>query len=303
MTSERGLVIRSQSGFYWVQTPQRLLICQLRGRLKKERAFQDRIALGDWVKVTPLSDNKGVIETIEPRQRWLSRCAPNPRGEYEQIIIANPDQLVLVFACTHPEPHLGMLDRFLIIAEKQAIPALIVVNKIDLLGFPQIEELFEPYPPLGYRIVYVSAKTGFGIEQLRAELGGKISVLTGPSGVGKSSLLNRLIPAWDLQVKEVQRQTFKGRHSTVVRAMYPLPEGGYVADTPGLKALALWDIKPEELDGYFPEMRELVSHCAFNDCTHTHEPGCAVLSALAEGKIHPRRYQSYVNIRSGGEDS
>lgn len=302
MTPERGLVVRSQSGFYWVQTPQRQLICQLRGRLKKDRSTGDRIAIGDRVEVTPLSEDKGVIEAIEARTRCLSRCAPNPRGEYEQIIIANPDQLVLVFACTHPEPHLGMLDRYLIIAEKQSIPALIVVNKVDLLDFSQIQKMFEPYSQLGYRVTYVSAKTAFGVDKLRQELCGKISVFTGPSGVGKSSLLNRLIPTWNLQVKDVQRQTNKGRHSTVVREMYPLPEGGYVADTPGLKALALWDIKPEELDGYFPEMRGLVSQCNFNDCTHTHEPGCAVLNALAEGKIHPHRYQSYVNIRTGSED-
>ncbi|MGB9673636.1 MAG: ribosome small subunit-dependent GTPase A [Anaerolineales bacterium] len=299
METERGLVIRSQSGFYWVQTPQRQIICHLRGRLKKDSLSADRIAIGDWVQFTPITEEHGVIEAIEPRQRRLSRNAPNPKGDYEQIIIANPDQMVLVFACSHPEPHLGMLDRYLIIAEKQAIPALIVVNKVDLLDVEEVQKLFEPYPNLGYRIAYVSAKTGTGIEHLRQELHDKISVFTGPSGVGKSSLLNRLIPGWNLKVKEVQHQTHKGRHSTVVREMYPLAEGGFIADTPGLKALALWDIQPEELDGYFPEMRALVSQCAFNDCTHTHEPDCAILNALKNGKIHPSRYQSYLNIRNG----
>jgi ribosome biogenesis GTPase len=229
--------------------------------------------------------------------RSLSRKAPTPEGEYEQIIIANPDQAVLVFACAQPQPHLGMLDRYLVICEKQSLPALILVNKVDLIGLEQAQEIFEFYRPLGYPLLYVSAKSGFGLAELRQGLKGKISVFSGPSGVGKSTILKWLLPQWEREIGEVRRRVSKGRHTTVVREMVPLPEGGYVADTPGLKALALWDIRPEELDGYFVEMRSLVQQCAFNDCTHLNEPGCAIRRAVDEGNIHPSRYQSYLRLR------
>jgi ribosome biogenesis GTPase len=259
------------------------------------------VALGDWVEVAPLGGDKGIIETVEARQRMLSRLAPSPRGEYQQILIANPDQAVFVFACQHPAPRYGMLDRFLVIAEKQSIPAVVVANKIDLVGMQAARELFGRYPPLGYPVFYTSAQTGAGMPDLRIQLAGKISIFAGPSGVGKSSLLNVLLPGLDLSAQEVSHATDKGRHTTVAREMYALEEGGFIADTPGLKALALWDIEPEELDGYFPELRSRVAQCDFNDCTHLHEPGCAVLAALARGEIHPRRYQSYISMRQGEE--
>jgi len=298
---QRGLIIRSQSGFYTVQTADGSLVCHLRGRLKKGPRLGDVAAVGDWVQVTPLESERGVIEALEPRARAFVRLAPNPQGDYRQILIANPDQVVLVFACAEPEPHLGMLDRFLVIAEKQAIPALIVANKVDLLSQARREELFGHYPPLGYPVVYTSAASGQGVEQLAGLLKDKISLLAGPSGVGKSSLLNCIQPGLGLAVREISQATSKGRHTTVVRQLFPLDVGGYVADTPGLKALALWDIEPEEVDGYFPELRSLVHQCQFSDCTHVHEPGCAVLDALAEGQVHPRRYQSYLSMRFGEE--
>jgi ribosome biogenesis GTPase len=231
------------------------------------------------------------------------RQAPRPKGTYQQIIIANPDQAVFVFSCANPAPRFGMLDRFLVIAEKHSIPAMIVANKSDLVGVQAGEEMFQHYRPLGYPAVITSARTRQGLDELRGCLSGKVSVFAGPSGAGKSSLLNLLLPDLHLKAEEVSRATSKGRHTTVVRELYPLPGGGYVADTPGLKALALWDIQPEELDGYFPELRRHVAKCAFNDCTHVHEPDCAIRNAVERGEVHPARYQSYVRMRTGQEGS
>jgi ribosome biogenesis GTPase len=298
----RGLIIRSQSGFYTVETQAGQITCRLRGRLKQGPREGDVVALGDWVEVTLLEDGSGVIEEVEPRQRMLSRMAPQPQGEYQQIIIANPGQALFIFACAEPEPRLGMLDRFLVISEKQMVPALIVANKVDLVGLEQAKAIFGHYEPLGYPVLYTSAKTKRGVAELREMLVSKISVFTGPSGVGKSSLLNDIQPGLGLAARQVSQATSKGRHTTVVRELFPLKGGGYVADTPGLKALALWDIEPEELDGYFPELRSLVAQCQFNDCTHVHEPGCAVQAAVADGRVHPERYQSYLRMRFGEED-
>lgn len=297
-----GWVVHLSSGFYTVQTPQGQVVCQLRGRLKRLRAEGDVIAVGDRVQIRFLPDGSGVIEAIEPRHSALIRLDPRPRGVYRQILLANIDQIVLVFACAEPAPRLRMLDRFLVIAEKQSIPPIIVANKVDLVEMEQAEALFGVYRQIGYPVLYTSVKAGLGIEALRERLCGKISGLAGPSGVGKSSLLNAIQPELGLAVREVSEQTSKGRHTTVVRQMFPLKMGGYVADLPGLKALALWDTQPEELDGYFPELRELVADCQFSDCTHLHEPGCAVREAVQMGRVHPQRYESYLRMRFGEEE-
>jgi len=297
-----GWVVHLSSGFYTVQTPQGQVVCQLRGRLKRLRAEGDVIAVGDRVQIRLLPDGSGVIEAIEPRHSALIRLDPRPRGVYRQILLANIDQIVLVFACAEPAPRLRMLDRFLVIAEKQSIPPVIVANKVDLVGMEQAEALFGVYRQIGYSVLYTSVKTRLGIDALSEQLRGKISGLAGPSGVGKSSLLNAIQPELGLAVREVSEQTSKGRHTTVVRQMFPLAMGGYVADLPGLKALALWDTQPEELDGYFPELRDLVADCQFSDCTHLHEPGCAVRAAVQSGRVHPRRYESYLRMRFGEEE-
>jgi len=309
-----GLIVRCQSGFYTVETGQgsgvRRLVCRLRGRLKLGRPFGDTAALGDRVMVSEQPDGTGMIEEIAPRQRALVRLAPTARGPYQQVLLANPDQGVFIFACAQPDPHLRMLDRFLVIAEKQNLPAVIVANKVDLVGLDGARGIFGHYAPLGYPVIYTSVRQELGLDELRRILAGKLSCFTGPSGVGKSSLLNALQPGLGLAVRDVSEITRKGRHTTNVRQMFRVESpdagtaeaasgSGYVADTPGIRSLALWDTQPEEIDGYFPELRPLVQHCAFNDCTHRHEPGCAVLRALAEAQIHPERYRSYLRLRYG----
>ena len=296
---QQGLIIKAQSGFFTVDSGQGLIVCQLRGKLKQGKATGDIAALGDRVRVTVLTDGSGVIEEVEERKQAIVRLDPRPQGEYQQVLLANADQAVFVFACAHPNPKLRMLDRFLVIAEKQRVPAVIVANKTDLAE--NAKEIFGLYEPLGYRVIYTSTKTRAGIDELHTALKNKISALAGPSGVGKSSLLNEIQPGLGLAVNEISKVMNKGKHTTVTRQMFPLVDGGYVADTPGWKSLALWDTEPEEMEAYFPELRELVQNCQFSDCSHTHEPNCAVLIAVKEGRVHPERFDSFLRLRAGQE--
>lgn len=302
MTNEiykRGLVIKAQSGFFTVASGEGLVICQLRGKLKQGRAVGDIAALGDRVQFTLLADGSGVIENVEERKQSIVRLDPRPQGVYQQVLLANADQAVFVFACANPNPKLRMLDRFLVTTEKQKVPAVIIANKIDLVE--NAKELFHVYESIGYRVIYTSTKTSVGLDELKTQLQNKISALAGPSGVGKSSLLNAIQPGLGLAVNEISTAMKKGRHTTVTRQMFALDGGGYVADTPGWKSLALWDTEAEEIDAYFPDLRDLVPQCQFSDCTHKHEPGCAVLAALKAGTIHPERYDSYLRLRAGQE--
>ncbi len=296
-----GLVIRAQSGFLTVQTDEGEYTCRLRGRLKQGEQEGDIVAIGDRVTITPQEDGSGVIEAIHERTAEFARVRTGIKREFRQVLLANPDQIVAVFACAQPAPSLRMLDRFLVIAEKQMVTALVVANKVDLVTPAQAQATFGLYEQLGYPVVYTSAVTGEGVDELRGHLKGKLSALTGPSGVGKSSLLNAIQPDLGLRVRTVSEATSKGRHTTRVRELFPLDVGGYVADTPGIRSLALWDTEPEELDAYFVEMRDLVADCQFSDCTHTHEPGCAVLAAVEAGDVAPQRYTSYLRLRFGDE--
>ena len=223
MPSEQlpGLIIRSQSGFFTVQTDRGVLTCHLRGRLKQGKHTGDIAAVGDRVRVTCQSEGSGSIESIEPRSHSLVRLDPRPQGLYQQVILANPDQAVFVFACAQPAPHMRMLDRFLVIAGRQGLPALIVANKIDLVGRRQAEETFGFYPTIGYTVIYACAKSGEGVEELHGRLKCKISALAGPSGVGKSSLLNAIQPGLGLAVREISEAFQKGRHTTTVRQLFP----------------------------------------------------------------------------------
>lgn len=301
-----GLVIRTQSGFFTVQTPHGPIVCQLRGKLKEEYKDTDLAAVGDRVTLETQPDGTGTITQVEERQRVLSRVAPSSAvgtsAEREQVIIANPDQAVFVFAAAHPSPHVRMLDRFLVAAEKASIPEIrVCVNKLDLVKGAQLEVIeaaFAPYARIGYPVLYASANTGEGIEDLRQLVTGKISVFTGPSGVGKTSLLNAIEPDLGRRVNAVSAATTKGRHTTRYSELIPLAGGGYIADTPGIRAISPWDVEPDELDGYYIDIAPHVAECKFPDCTHTHEPGCGVLEAVKRGEVTAERYDSYLRLRA-----
>jgi len=285
------------------------VVAHARGRLKKKPLESTFVVVGDQVRWEQLPDGSYVIEEVLPRVRAMTRLKTLPHGrgtrrwdrqgylsEKEQVIIANPDQIVFVIACADPAPHLRILDRLLVGAERQNIPALICANKCDLVTPLAARQLFGSYERIGYPVIYTSAATGEGTEALREHLRAQLSALVGPSGVGKTSLLNMLEPGLGHRIRAVSTATGKGCHTTTVSEMIPLAVGGWVADTPGIRALALFDLEPEEIDAYFPDIAPYVSTCAFSDCSHTNEPGCAVLAALAANAIDTHRYESYVKL-------
>lgn len=296
-----GIVLQARSGRHRVQDGDDVAICDIRGRLKKEKLYTDLISTGDRVRWRATRPGRGVIEEVLPRETQLSRLRPGPqRIPVEHVIVANPDQVVFIFAVREPEPRLRMLDRLLVIAENCELPAILCANKIDLVEEAgEARDLFGIYERIGYKVLYTSVRSGDGIERLRECLTGKLSVLSGPSGVGKSSLLNAIQPDLGLAVREISEATGKGRHTTVGVRLWPLQAGGYVADTPGLREAGLWDIEPEELAWHFVEMRPYLSDCRFSSCVHTHEPGCAVKAAVERGAISEERYESYCRLLEG----
>jgi len=296
----QGTVLRAQSGFFWVQTTAGLLECRLRGRLKKERQASDIAVIGDLVEVKQVSPTEGAIEAVEPRRTKLARRAAGTKGVWsEDVLIANLDQVLLIFACANPQFTPRMLDRYLVLTEASELDTVIVANKVDLVGLEQAHELFAIYERIGYPVIYTSTKQNLGIDELRGRLGGRISVVTGKSGVGKSSLLNVVQPNLGLATSDVSELLGKGRHTTTVAELIALEQlgGGYVADTPGIRELGLWQFPLDELDWCFREFRPFLNECYFSSCTHTHEPDCAVRAAVAAGQISQERYQSYMRLR------
>ncbi|CAN5557585.1 ribosome small subunit-dependent GTPase A [soil metagenome] len=302
-----GIVTRARGHHYDVQTDtagdNRIRVCEVRGRLLQERTKDTLVAVGDRVGVLPNGEIKGSIDRVEPRHSVLSRQRPGMDSPAEDVILANPDQALVVFAAAQPEPHLRMLDRFLVITEYNELPAVVCVNKLDLVGIEQAKALFGPYAAIGYRVIYASTQTGQGIDELQALLSDRITVVTGPSGVGKSSLLNAIHPHLHLETGALRDFMGKGKHTTRGAQLFALPFGEhtFVADTPGIRELGLYDIEPTELSYYFIDMKEYIPDCRFPGCTHTHEPDCAVRAAVEAGKIQPERYDSYLRLLKGEE--
>lgn len=306
MTRLGGVVRRAAGGAYEVELQSgEVVAAVLRGRLKLVERTGDNVVTGDRVQIERQPDGGCTIEAVEERESQLARRAPGKGARRAKVIVANVDAVVIVFAAARPEPNLRLVDRFLVLAESNELPATLVVNKIDLTGEVAARERFALYERAGYPVLYTSVKQSIGTDALHEALCGRTSVLTGPSGVGKSTLLNTVQPGLRLRVAEVSEAVGKGRHTTVAAELIPLSCGGYVADTPGLRELGLWGVPAEQLDYFFPEFGEYLGACRFgNSCTHLHEPGCTVRAALEEGRIPTSRYESYALLRRGdAEDS
>lgn len=296
-----GIVTRAYGLWFDVRLREqdRTLMSTVRGSVKRERRGTDLVAVGDRVWVIDVGEGEGQIVQIEPRVRSLGRLARHTR-DVEQVILANPDQALFLFAWQEPTPHLRMLDRFLILAESRDLPAIIGINKIDdpETDLPEARAFLKDYLEI-YPVRFLSAKTGFGMDDLKRDLSGKVTVVAGPSGVGKSSLLNRIDPELKTLVGEISDATGKGRHTTTATILYEIAEDTFVADTPGIRALALQGVSPEDLPDCYPELRPYLGNCFYADCTHLHEPGCAVLEAVNIGDVSRERYESYASLRRG----
>ncbi len=334
-----GMVLNGAHGIYDVHTDDGVLRCTLRGKLKKsfaqsqaarslarvnprydklmqqskmkrvekreaaEQAAPSRLSVGDYVKLRRLDATTGMIEEILPRQSELSRrdSSSTDKKAMQQTLLANLDQVALVFATAQPDPHFAMLDRYLAICESAEVHPVICLNKADLPHEAYVEQGAELYTRLGYEVVWSSIITEQGIESLRDRLKAHMTLFTGPSGVGKSSLVNAIEPGMAIKTGLISSATGKGKHTTTGSQLYPLTGGGWLADSAGIRALAAWNIVPEELASCFIEFRPYLSECVYSDCTHIDEEGCAILRAVEDGVIDERRHKSYTRILLGEE--
>lgn len=295
-TTLEGLVIRTEAGFHRVLAGDDIVVARAPKRLLLgERVAATAVVIGDHVRVRLLDDGTGLIDEILPRANELVRGAAGG-SRFRDVIAANLDLLVTVHSLREPDFNPARLDRYLVMAEAAEVPVLICLNKLDLTSTEEAEELAAPYRAAGYPVILTCARTGRGIRQLRDALHDKVTALAGPSGVGKSSLLNRLQPGLRLKTAEISGATGKGKHTTTTAELLPLSGGGWVADTPGLRELAIRDVEPADTAWLFPELRPLLTRCRFSNCTHREEVGCAVRAAVEEGLISPERYRSYRRI-------
>ena len=303
--AQRTAIVMNGTGGLWrVRTAEgESLEVPMRGRLKKLDDEALKLTVGDEVILEPGSQPETwAISGILPRRSQLARRMPGG-GHGERVVAANVDQVIVVFAAAKPEPHVRMLDRFLVIAEGNSLDARIIINKIDLVDETETRKKFRDYERAGYPLHFTSVKKQIGLEELHDALAGRTSVLSGPSGVGKSSLLNGMYPGLNLRVGEISESVNKGRHTTVGALLHPLPDAGYVVDTPGLREVGMWGMPSEHLDLCFPEFRPLVDLCRFSDCTHRSEPECGVRAAVESGEVSADRYDSYIKLREELEDT
>jgi ribosome biogenesis GTPase len=312
--SAEGVIVKASRGLYTIQTGTgRVVPCRLRGNLKKSLTYPesathgrrvekakklretDPVAIGDQVDIEiDRTGRAGVIVAVQTRRNALARRSGNERER--QTLVANLDLAVICFAAAEPRVDPWKLDRFLVLAEDAEVAVLIVLNKSDRIAPEEIAPLIASYRKVGYEVILTSAHTGEGLEALKEQLKGKISAFCGPSGVGKSTLLNALQPGLKLKTGDIGVVSFKGRHTTVQAELLPLTFGGWVADTPGLRQIEYWDLDLEDIGFCFPEMAPLMGQCRFANCKHRSEPGCAIRAAVEAGDIQQRRYESYLEM-------
>jgi ribosome biogenesis GTPase len=322
-TTDTGVVYKKNLGQYHVHTNGRIILCSLSAKLWKNFEYSggkggrkkrvtntrekhmDPVAIGDRVRYQLAGEQTGVIQEVLPRQNKLTRQSAKPMPgahAFEQVIAANLDQVVPVFAAANPEPRWHMLDRYLVAAEYHGLPARVAITKMDLIQNTPAEadllEAVERYRRIGYPVTLTSSQEHLGLEELREILAEKTSVLVGKSGVGKTSLLNAIEPGLGLRVQTVNQTTGKGRHTTTHLEMFPLAAGGAIIDTPGVREFGLYGLTPEDVADCFPEMRPLLGQCKFgHSCRHEEEPGCAIRQAVMDGAISPYRYKSYLRLK------
>ncbi|MCY4206145.1 MAG: ribosome small subunit-dependent GTPase A [Bacteroidetes bacterium] len=296
----KGIVIRSTGSWVDVLVGTTVIPSRIRGKMRLIHENETQpVTIGDQVSIQIQEDETGLITDVAERQNCLYRRAAGRKVGKRQILVSNVDHIWIVQAILQPKLNIGLIDRLLVACEAQEISAGLLINKTDLVSWhdlPSVEKLADSYQDLGYPVILTSAKQSHNLDVLRQQLSGKTSVFLGPSGVGKSSLLNAIDPQINVPVEEISQKTRKGRHTTAHATLYPLSDGGSVADTPGIREFGLLDIEPWELAHYFPEFRSHIGNCRYSGCTHDHEPDCGVKDARKLNIISLARYDSYLNI-------